>query len=194
MPILGARWGQWGPYGVSGGIRGDIWKVKMVYWTLQTIEHEFRSIGPRLVPLLATRCLYLGELRGHRRWWDGGTSDKTTAWPTGWWHIILPCGSTTLDHQMPVWGWGWGIKGANGCRGHWGLHMKNEDGLLQSTLENSRESIADNRTWAQVNWTYVSTSLGHQMPLLGDMSYWRSAWPKGWPNVKLTWHSTALGH
>ena len=29
---------------------------------------------------------------------------------------------------------------------HWRLHMKNEDSLLQSTLENSTWSIADNRT------------------------------------------------
>ena len=47
--------------------------------------------------------------------------------------------------------------------------MKNEDGVLQSTLENSRWSIADNRTWAQVNGTQVSTTLGHQMPLWGHM-------------------------
>ena len=29
---------------------------------------------------------------------------------------------------------------------------------------------------------------------LGDMSDWRSAWPKGSPNIKLAWCSTALGH
>ena len=50
-----------------------------------------------------------------------------------------------------------------------GLHIKNEDGLLQSTLENSRLSIADDRTSAQVNGTYLSTTLGHQMPLPGDI-------------------------
>ena len=32
---------------------------------LQTIEHELRSMGPKLVPLLATRCLYLGSIAGH---------------------------------------------------------------------------------------------------------------------------------
>ena len=32
---------------------------------LQTIEHELRSMVPKLVPLLATGCLYLGVLRGH---------------------------------------------------------------------------------------------------------------------------------
>ena len=95
--------------------------------------------------------------------------------------------------------------------------------------------------WAQVNWTQVSSTLGHEMPLLGGTSQlkstghnlvphfttrclylgvhlhsgqldttlyqsWppdastggtsdqRSIWPKGWQNVKLTWHSTALAH
>ena len=48
--------------------------------------------------------------------------------------------------------------------------------------------------WILVNQTYVSTILGHQIPLPGGTSDWRSAWPKGWPNVKLTWCSTALGH
>ena len=55
--------------------------------------------------------------------------------------------------------------------------MKNEDGLLQSTLENSRWSIADNRTLAQVKMTQVSTTLGHQMPLSGGTSELRSARP-----------------
>ena len=32
------------------------------------------------------------------------------------------------------------------------------------------------------------------MPLLGHMSYQRSVWPKGWPNVKLTRCSTICGH
>ena len=27
-----------------------------------------------------------------------------------------------------------------------------------------------------------------------DTSDWRSAWPKGWPNFKLTWGSTTCGH
>ena len=40
--------------------------------------------------------------------------------------------------------------------------------------------------WAQVNPTEVSTILGHQMSILGGTPNWRSAWPKGWPNVNLT--------
>ena len=34
------------------------------------------------------------------------------------------------------------------------------------------------------------------MPLPGDggTSNQRSVWPKGWPNIKLTWCSTTLGH
>ena len=33
---------------------------------------------------------------------------------------------------------------------------------------------------SQINWT--------------ELTMRRSAWPKHWPNVKVTWHSTALGH
>ena len=36
-----------------------------------------------------------------------------------------------------------------------GVMYKNEDSLLQSTLDNSRWSIADNRTLAQVKMTQV---------------------------------------
>ena len=32
---------------------------------LETVEHELRSMGPKLVPLLVTRCLYVGALKGH---------------------------------------------------------------------------------------------------------------------------------
>ena len=52
--------------------------------------------------------------------------------------------------------------------------MKYADGLLQSTLENSRWSIANNRTSAEVNWTKVSTILGHLIVLLGGTSELRS--------------------
>ena len=47
--------------------------------------------------------------------------------------------------------------------------MKNEDCLLQSTCENSKQSITENRTWAQVNEAQVGTTLGHQMPLPGGI-------------------------
>ena len=38
------------------------WNSKMVYWTLQTIEHELRSMGPKLVPLLGTRSSTRGYI------------------------------------------------------------------------------------------------------------------------------------
>ena len=76
---------------------------------------------------------------------EEGTSDQTSACPTGCLHVMVTCYSTTLDHYMPY--WGGGVRGLmGGFWGYWGLHMKNEDSLLQSTLENSRWSIADNRT------------------------------------------------
>ena len=55
--------------------------------------------------------------------------------------------------------------GVGGVRGYWGLHRIYQDGLLQNTLENSRQPIVDNRTWAECNWTKVSTILGHQIAL-----------------------------
>ena len=93
LPLLNTRclywgWGggvrelTWG-VGASGALGGYMWKMKTVYCKvlmktqdslLQTIERELRSMRPKLVPLLATRCLYLGDIWG---WWVWqGTSDK----------------------------------------------------------------------------------------------------------------------
>ena len=167
--------------------------------------------------LLITRCLYWGQGQG----WgfteaNGGIrgdgvgvhltkhqpdpeTDDMPCWPS----VVLLLTTRCLY-------WGGGVKGADrrhtGVRGHWGLHMKNEDGLLQSTLENSRWSIADNRTWAQVNGTQVHTTLGHQMPLPGRhwggiWGWWgggtsekTSAWPTAWWHVILNCSSTTLDH
>ena len=63
--------------------------------------------------------------------------------------------------------------------------MKNEDCLLHSTYENSRWSIIDNRTWAQLNGTHISTTLGHQMPLPGGIGGHRG---DGCGRVHLTKH------
>ena len=72
----GCRWGHQGTkrgVGVLGAMGSYIWKMKTIYCKvllktqdslLQTIEHEFRSTKPKLVPLLAMRSLY-----------QGGTSD-----------------------------------------------------------------------------------------------------------------------
>ena len=73
-------------------------------------------------------------------------------------YLYLGCGASG-DLQGEL-----GISG-----GYWGLHMKYADGLLQSTLGNWRQSIADNRTWAECNWTKVSTILGHEIALMGGV-------------------------
>ena len=164
------------------GIGGYIWKMKTVYCKvllktadslLQTTEHEVRSMGPKF--------------------------------------------HTTLGHQMPL----------------LGVHLT-ECQPDPKDLQMSRwpkvvpfwvtRCLYWRYVWAQVNWTYVSSILGHQMPLPGGTSdwmsarpnsnqmsrwpdvvpllltrclyrgvVWMSAWPKGWPNVKLTCCSTTLG-
>ena len=70
--------------------------------------------------------------------------------------------------------------------------MKNYDSAFQSTLEKSRQYIADNRTWVQVNQTSVSTiswppdasplakvhlTTYHSDPQADDMSCWPAAVP-----------------
>ena len=92
-------------------------------------------------------------------------------------------------------------RGIRGVRGIGWLHMKYDDGLLQSTLENSRWSIADNRTWDEINWTKVSTILGHQIALQGGLgvrdrgtSDKTSACWSGWWHVMLTCSNTTLDH
>ena len=124
--------------------------------------------SPDVVLFLATRCLYRGM------WGKGVHLTKHQPDPqtdqTSWWPAVVPHLTTRCLHC----GWGWRVSGGWwGCRsirGIGGLDMKNADGLLQSTLENSRWSIAVNRTWAQVNGTQVHTTLGHLMPLPGDIA------------------------
>ena len=168
-----------GGIGVFGRIRG--WHLNNQDGLLQStlensrwyIEHCRHSIGGDGVR---------GYLTKHQP--DPQAVDMS-CWPA-----VVPLLTTRCLY------WGWGVKGANkGHMGHRDLHMTNEDGLLQRTLENSSWSIAGgNRTWPQVNGTHICTTLGHEMHYHGGTSDQRSAWPKGWPNVKLTWCCTVLGH
>ena len=125
MGLMGCR-------GIRGYWGGYIWKMQMVCCKvllkmqdnlLQMIDHELRSMGPKLVPLLATKCLYLGALSGHRGWWGGDTSDKTSAWPTGCWLSFRPAVVPVLTTICLYWGWvtsrGW--QGAWGCQGAYGV-------------------------------------------------------------------------
>ena len=157
---------------------------------LKTIKHEFRYTGTKLVLLLATICPYLGALMGIEG--DGSGVHMTKHQPDplandmSYWPAIVQL----LTTRFLYWGrdGGGGVKGPTGGVGVSGgivrFHMKNEDGLLQSTLENWRYAIADNRKWAQVNGTQVNTTLGHQMPLPGGIDGHR-----GWSGeVHMTIH------
>ena len=103
VPLLTSRCLDlgWGCQGANrgcrgiGGIGGYIWKMKMVYCKvllktqdglLQTIEHELRSMGPKLVPLLAARCLY---------WGMGGVSNWRSACLKGWPNVKLTWDAST---------------------------------------------------------------------------------------------------
>ena len=160
MPVL--RVGYQGPAGSVGasgvwqgcrghqGALGLIWKMKTAYCKvlLKTQDRsELRSTRPKLVPLLATRCLTLGSIEGMR---EGGVhltkhqpdpqADNMSCWPT-----VVPL----LTTRCLSWGLGqWGLAGGVGVSGGiGGIHMKKEDSLLQGTLKNSMY------IWGQVNWT-----------------------------------------
>ena len=85
VPLLTTRCVYWGGEGPTGGIGGDIWKnqdsvlqsplenSRLSIEHCRPIEHELRSMEPKLVPLLATKCLYLvGHWGGIGEWWVGG--------------------------------------------------------------------------------------------------------------------------
>ena len=92
--------------------------------------------------------------------------------------------------------WGGGIEGWQGCHGGiGGLHMNNYDSVFQSILEKSKQYLADNWTWAQVNQTSVSTTLGHQVHLpLGGYIWQLITLTISWWYVMLTCSSTTLDH
>ena len=152
MPVGGGTLGVNRGVGMSGGIGGLHMKMKTVYFTvllksqdslLQTIEHELMWTGPKLVPLLATRCLSLGGLRRH----DGveyiwQNSSLTHRLMTLCWLAVVPL----LFTRCLYWGWGWewwheGLSGGvRGTEGYiWNMNtvsykvlLKTQDDLLQT--------------------------------------------------------------
>ena len=220
MLVLGVGWGirrpNWGCMG-CWGYWGYIWKMKTVYCKvlvktqdglLLTIEYELRSMRPKLVPFLPTRCCYLQGIEG-AYWGDGCGRIHLTKHhtdPQADHMLCWPAAVPLLTTRCLYWGLGVSIREANRvCRGIGGLHMKNEDCLLQSTCENSRWSVADNRTWAQVNGTQVHTTLGHRMPLprgyvwlevslTQRLTKCQDYLTSYWAQVNWTYVSTILGH
>ena len=134
---------------------------------------------------------------------QGGPSDKTSAWPTGWWHVMLTCSSTTLDPLDAYTGVGsWGIRGSTREVGILGVTYENEDGLLQSILENSRSLLQtiehELRSMGPMLVPLLATrclNLGHWGAYGGWGSIWQtSAWSTGWWHVTLICSSTILDH
>ena len=157
------------------------------------------SNWPKLVSLLATKCLYWGgggnrvgyrEARGGR-----GTSDQSSAWPK-----VVPnlAGRCLMGYIWPM----VSLTYSSTTLGHY------KGGYI----------------WPKVSLTWCSTTLGYYMPLLGEggdragWQWWgiggtfdqRSVWPKVvlhlatrclcvgdryiWLKVSLTCCSTTLGH
>ena len=154
-----------------------------------------------------------------------GTSNKTSAWPKGWWHVMLTCSSTTLDHKMPVVGWGGASRGQQVAsvgigvtyeKWRWSfckVLLKTEDSLLQTIEHELRPTGPKLVLVLATRCLYlVCLTEGQPDPKADKMSSWPDVvpllairclyWevcltenqpdPKGWPNVKLTWHSTNL--
>ena len=129
------------------------------------------------VPFLATRCLYQGVGVHLTRGQPDPKADEMSCWPE-----VVPL----LTTRCLYWGRGGGSEEASGG---WGLHLKNEDGLLQTEdiflkTQDSLLNTEDNRNelrsmrpmlvpllasrclfwgyiWAQVNQTQLSATLGH---------------------------------
>ena len=132
---------------------------------LQTIEHEVRSMGPKFIPHLATRCLYWGvhltecqpDPKDHQmsRWpnvlpfW----ATRCLYWAYVWAQVSWTYVSTIHGHQMPL----------PGGTSDW-MSWPNVLPFWATRC------LYWGYVWAQVSWTYVSTIHGHQMPLPGGRS------------------------
>ena len=137
---------------------------------------ELRLTRPNLVPLLAARCLYQGVHLTEGQ--PDPKADQISSWPD----IVLLSAARCL---------------------YWGVHLT--------------KGHPDPKADQMSSWPYVVLLLAldastggtselrstrpNLVPLLaarclyqGGTSDWRSAWPKGWPNIKLPWCSTTLGH
>ena len=87
MSLVGC-WGEYRDVGASGAwalhMKNTVYckvLVKTQDGLLQTIAHELRSVRPKVVPLLTTKCLYLVGIEGHM--WGMGVAGYT------WQNIIL---------------------------------------------------------------------------------------------------------
>ena len=170
-------------------------------------------MGCKFMLLLATRCLYLGRHQG-------GIGGQGYIWPNiSLTHRLTKChAELQWYHSWPLdaciggkGGVRLGYQGGQcmhrGCQGASGVDIWTIKMVYCKVLLKTQDSllnIADNRTWAQVNWTQVSTTLGQQMPLPGDIEGHRGWWgggtsPKHQPDlqaddVMLTCSSTTLDH
>ena len=164
---------------------------------LQKIEHELRLTGLKLGPFWPPDCSTRRALTWHgvgkgvylTKHQPDPQVDDMSCWPA-----VVPLLTTRCLY------WEWRCQGLTwgqqGCRWHWGVtHEKWRQSIANYCWK--LQSIADNRTWGQINWTQVHTTLGHQMPLLGGHLTECQPDPKNqqmsrWPNVVPFWATRCL--
>ena len=129
VPLLTTRYLYWG-WGWGGGLRGadrgcmGCWghwglHIKNEDCLLQKIAHKLRWMRPKLVPLLATICLYMGALRGHMGvmgvagyiWQNIILTHRLISWYADHSWPLDACTEVGVGCQESWWG----------CRGYWGF-------------------------------------------------------------------------
>ena len=219
MPVVGV-----GHQGASRGCKGASgvtseksrqsiakysWELKMVYWTLKTIEHELRSMGPTCIPLLATRCLLLGA----EGWWGRSTSEKKQPDPQAdemsCWPTVVPLLITRCLYL------GWGIKGTCGdhvtyekwrwssAKYSWKLKMVWTLQTIEHEFRSMGPTLAPLLATRCLYWG-ISLTKGQSDPKAHKMSSWPDVvlllatrclyWGYVWAQVNWTQLSTALSH
>ena len=163
---------------------------------LQLLAPDVPSNKQVNLPQMVTKC------QVDLMWYCSWPLDAST-WGCGWEgyiypHIILTHRLTKchtdlqLYHSWPFdacTGVGMGLSGGQqGCRKHQGalgVTYEKSRWYIAKCSWNSRWSIVDNRTWAQVNGTQVSSNLCHQMPLPGALRG-HMGWGYIWQHISLT--------
>ena len=160
---------------------------KLVWWKLKTIANELRSTWHNPVLLLATRCLYWGYIRAQVKWTQLCNTLGHLMPLVGrgyiWKLKMVFCKLKTYSWKLKM--IYWQLKTMENelrWNGHhlvpllatrciyWGVHVTKGQHDPEADQISSRPDIVPllstrclhwGYIWAQVNWTYLTTTLGH---------------------------------